>query len=676
MKAKISVLPASILLFSLMYLPMKEANSNSKFTSTLEGGVTVSYVTAPQNLTSALKITPNVSQDFSGYGLAFRIKNNILDGGGSPMFLYINETDSDRVAAKPGESYYLYSLDGAENQVAFRDGDNAIVLPASFDGYIYVPYSGMQILDGYGNGNKTMNYSSIYAIYLEVNTYYDAFSNFSIGGVEILKDGKSQMVLDPSKLNDLTYANYYSKDYNGEYINISHKSVGSGEVSSDIDFDKLSLSKNLDKGLQLSYKGAESDISAQWAIAPSVRTLGTNANALSIRIKNQVSITTPITMALKNRRNVLFYVNKETGKNIFFKSLDGSLSINSWRDWDSAITIPANFDGWMILPIQLFKTGESVDPTDVKQIVFSTSIFKNYDAFTSLTFGDLQIIEKDNKVSSYIDMKSLDDEQFNQTFVKLLNEDYINFVRYEKSSLLAYRKGDVKYLERIDHVKDDTELNSEFPVWSGGSKLTNTLVETYGGNKGIQVDIGEVIANNNIYGSFDVFPKYYTEDWTNWSDGGETKDQDAKGVTCYLKNLSRKEITINLEFEEMTKKNNQNIAERWNVQLGAMIMYYDINTKQEFIRVAKPSIVIPVGFEGYIRIDFSQYSVPSWCTIGDMQLDLSATMSGFFVTTDCSNNEGLSFVISDFGVYFNNTSISTLFEESNISIRNNMEDNL
>ena len=83
-----------------------------------------------------------------------------------------------------------------------------------------------------------------------------------------------------------------------------------------------------------------------------------------------------------------------------------------------------------------------------------------------------------------------------------------------------------------------------------------------------------------------------------------------------------------------------------------------------------------VGFEGYIRIDFSQYSVPSWCTIGDMQLDLSATMSGFFVTTDCSNNEGLSFVISDFGVYFNNTSISTLFEESNISIRNNMEDNL
>ena len=220
---------------------------------------------------------------------------------------------------------------------------------------------------------------------------------------------------------------------------------------------------------------------------------------------------------------------------------------------------------------------------------------------------------------------------------------------------------------------NDTELNSEFPVWSGGSKLTNKLVDTYDGHKGIQVDIGEVITNNNIYGSFDVFPKFYTEDWTNWADGGENNDQVAKGVTCYLKNLSRKEITINLEFEEMSKVNGKNVAERWNVQLGAMLMYYDINTHQEFIRVAKPSIVIPVGFEGYIRIDFSQYSVPAWCTVGDMQLDLNATMSGFFVTSDCSNNEGLSFVISDFGIYFNETKINTLFETSENSIRANME---
>ena len=327
----------------------------------------------------------------------------------------------------------------------------------------------------------------------------------------------------------------------------------------------------------------------------------------------------------------------------------------------------------MILPLNIFKTGTVADPTDVRQITFSTSVFKNYDAFTSLTFGDVQLIKQNSSVNALVSPSDLDDAGFESTYVKNSNEDYIKFNRYEAQKLVAERKGDVKYLERISHVTNDTELNSEFPVWSGGSKLTNKLVVTYDGHKGIQVEIGEVITNNNIYGSFDVFPKFYTEDWTNWADGGENNNQVAKGVTCYLKNLSRKEITINLEFEEMSKVNGKNVAERWNVQLGAMLMYYDINTHQEFIRVAKPSIVIPVGFEGYIRIDFSQYSVPAWCTVGDMQLDLNATMSGFFVTSDCSNNEGLSFVISDFGIYFNETKINTLFETSENSIRANME---
>ena len=74
-----------------------------------------------------------------------------------------------------------------------------------------------------------------------------------------------------------------------------------------------------------------------------------------------------------------------------------------------------------------------------------------------------------------------------------------------------------------------------------------------------------------------------------------------------------------------------------------------------------------------LELIFHKYSVPAWCTVGDMQLDLNATMSGFFVTSDCSNNEGLSFVISDFGIYFNETKINTLFETSENSIRANME---
>ncbi len=676
MKTKVHTLPVYLLFLSSLAgnTLYASAPSINPFSSTLDGGVTVSFKTASSNLCSDLKLMPNVSSDFTGDGFALRIKNHITSGDGSPMFLYLNETDSDRVNAKANGSYTLYSTSGEVTSCTYRSGDNALILPASFDGYIYVPYDGLEIKSGYGKGDKVMDYSSVYAVYLEVNTYYDAFSNFSLGGIEVLKDNEARKVLDPTLLNDLTYSNYYCKDYNGEYIILEHKSVGTGDVSTSIDYSKVALSENLNGGLQVSYNGAESDIIAQWGISPSLRDYGTDTDSLAIRIKNQTSISTPITIALKNRRGISFAVNKDTGFNVCFKEKDGVLSINSWRSWDSAVVIPSGFDGWMILPLDIFMTGTVADPSDVKQITFSTSVYKSYDAFTSLTVGDVQLIKDDESVDTLIDTSSLSDDDFSSTYVKIANEDYIKFERYTESKLVAERKGDVKYLERINHVSNDTELNSEFPVWSGGSKLTTTLVDTYDEHKGIRVDIGEVITNNNIYGSFDVFPKYYTEDWTNWADGGEEKNQEAKGITCYLKNLSRKEITINVEFEERTKVNGESVVERWNVQLGAMLMYYDINTKQEFIRMAKPSIVIPVGFEGYIRIDFSQYSVPAWCTVGDMQLDLNATMSGIFVTTDCSNNEGLSFVISDFGVYFNETKINTLFETSDKSIQANMED--
>lgn len=648
--------------------------ASDTFKATLEGGVKVSYSNSNTDLRATLLLKPNVTNDFSGEGISFRIKNHITSGNGSPLFIFLNETDSDRVQAGIGElnNYYLYSLDGTKESKNYREGDKAIILPASFDGYIYLPYQSFGLVNGYGNGNGAFSYDSVYGMYLEVNTFYDAFSSYSLGGLEVLNNNISNIVLDSKLLNDYTYTNYYCKDYNGKYINIEHESVGGGDISSDIDYSQAKLNGKLDKGLQVSYIGAESDIVSQFGIVPTIKNYGDDCLSLSFRIKNHTSISTPITIGVKNIKGTTYQVNKSVKKNIFFKTNDNIISINSWRDWDSAVVIPALFDGYMIIPFDLFNTVTAADKTDVRSIVFSTSVFKNYDAFTILTFGDIDIIKKDSSTLKLVNPSLLSNEEFASTYVKNLNEEYIRFTRYEEESLIAAREGDVKYLETFSHVKDDTELNKEFPVWTGGSKFTTSLVDTYNNKKGMQVDIGEVIPNNNIYGSINVFPKYYTSDWNNWSDGGVNHDQKAEGITCYLKNLSRKEIIMNLEFDEITKKNNKNITERWNVQLGAMIMYYDINTNQEFIRMAKPAIVIPIGFEGYIRIAFEQYSVPSWCTDGDLFLDVSQNMAGMYITSDCSNNEGLSFVISDCGIYYNKTQISSFFEESENSIKNNM----
>ena len=152
--------------------------------------------------------------------------------------------------------------------------------------------------------------SSDLGMYLEVNTFYDVFSSYSLGGLEVLNNNVSNIVLDSKLLNDYTYTNYYCKDYNGKYINIEHESVGGGDISSDIDYSKVKLNGKLDKGLQVSYIGAESDIVSQFGIVPTIKNYGDDCLSLSFRIKNHTSISTPITIGVKNRplnKNILHY---------------------------------------------------------------------------------------------------------------------------------------------------------------------------------------------------------------------------------------------------------------------------------------------------------------------------------------------------------------------------------
>lgn len=129
--------------------------ASDTFKATLEGGVKVSYSNSNTDLRATLLLKPNVTNDFSGEGISFRIKNHITSGNGSPLFIFLNETDSDRVQAGIGKlnNYYLYSLDGTKESKNYREGDKAIILPASFDGYIYLPYQSFGLVNGYGNGN-------------------------------------------------------------------------------------------------------------------------------------------------------------------------------------------------------------------------------------------------------------------------------------------------------------------------------------------------------------------------------------------------------------------------------------------------------------------------------------------------------------------------------------------
>lgn len=643
------------------------------FDGTLTGGCTLTYQKTETDLYCDFLVKPNVSKVFSGDGIAIRMKNNNTTGNGTNILIYINETDSDRAELTNGSAIEFYDLNGTKTN-ATVDNNHDIILPINFDGYVYLPYASFHLKDGYGSGNKSLTYAEVWGVYFELSCLYHSGANYTIGSIEVLNGTTATKVADPSILTDLNYNGYYLADYNGTYLNIDHDSTGTGGVVLDVDYTKLSYPGSIDGGCTVSFLGTSTDVSANYCIylQESVRHIGTDCDSIAIRIRNHTSISTPVTFMAQKSITEKYLIEKANG-DVFYLNDKNELSLNVWRAWDSALVIPPSFDGYVIIPVKVFNNAPS-DLT-IRNFSLFTSIKNGYDAFTNITYSDIIKIAKNGAVSMLQDASTLtSNTKFNQTYTKVAYADNIFFEVYKEAETLAKRVGDVKFLETFDHVTTDSTMNKEFPVWNAGGELTLTLDKSTGRNC-MKIEVGGTAAGvDNTYGSINIFPKSYTSDWNKWADGGENKNQKAQGLTFYLKSLSDKEGIINMEFDEIVKNyKGVNVTERWNVQLGAMIMFYDINTNEEFIRFAKPAIPVPVGFEGYVRIPFTEYQVPTWSTDGDGSLDLTGNMAGIYFTSNCADFEGLTILIGDIGIYYNKTVISTGFVESPISIKNNMK---
>jgi len=668
----------SLALFSLPFVLAStpqvsvQAVDSYNLSGDLNGGTNVSHVATTEDILSWYRIQPVVDNWGDGLGLSFRIKNNITSGGGSPIHIAINEKDSDRVQPNYNGGANLvsyYPLVGETTQSALRNFDSAVILPANFDGHMFIPFTAFSYV-GTSFGNGQFNLADIFAIYVGINTKYDAFSNYDLGDLELVKSDLSvSPILDLQTIQPGDFGNRIISDYNGINV-VFNRLEGVDSVQVDLDYATADLLGDLSLGANLSYL-PNNDMSA-FSVAK-IKPTDTNfggSEAVSIRVKNNTNINTPIDFSVHESSGEMFTINKTLG-DVYYKSLEGIVSTNAFRAWDSRLVIPASFDGFLVVPFtSLGLLGSQVndgvlDQSIIYAFFLGVSNYKDWDAFANYQIGDIEAIDGDGLVTMKTNMAALTSAEFELVFVKEVNiaDMLINRLPDLDQPPLANRFGDVKVLEDFNY-ETTAEIQSNYPVWSGGSTINNSLQDG-----AMRVDIGGVISGNNIYGSIDIFPKPKVSDWTVWNDGGVNADQAAQGVTFYVKNLSAREITINLEFEEKTG----DIYERWNIKYGAMIMLHDVSG-DEFIVHAKPVLAIPVGFEGWVRIDFSQYWVPSWCTWGDLQLDLTQPITGFFLTTDTTKNEGLSYLIDDIGVYYNKTVVSSLFYTPENSFAANMAD--
>ena len=138
--------------------------------------------------------------DFSGTGVYIRMKNYTAIE--TPITMKFNSTNGVGYGPKAGVNQTYYDKDGVEiTGSTARGWGNYLMLPANFDGFIYMNYS-TQMSKIFGDADKEFNPSSMWRVYIEYSGFYDSYADFAIG--DIFTDTKT--VLDTSALDETAFA--------------------------------------------------------------------------------------------------------------------------------------------------------------------------------------------------------------------------------------------------------------------------------------------------------------------------------------------------------------------------------------------------------------------------------------------------------------------------------------
>lgn len=580
-----------------------------------------------------------------------RVRNNSANAG--TIWSHINSRNNARVTLGKTKTYYTYDASGNNQTACTTDASGYIALAGGFDGFIQIPYASYEANTGWSSA--TFNNNDLYAVYFEGALVDADFGDLFTNAVS-LYDGSETLLAD-----------FSTKLVNDFSATLSMNDGYKTPTTTEFDYTEVAINDEVNGGGTISCKRdtmsndfAEVTITLDSAIDLS------SAFALTMRIK-----------AVSGSYPFFFYVCDENGNSLQLPantSTNKIKYINSTRDSvvncanggnDHTIMYPANADGTLLFEFEKLEAySGTIDLTNVKSFKISVAVF--YDYGFNCTFGDLGYITKSTK--TWTSILDASEKEFASTFSVTKFSDYISVVHY-KEAKYAPTQGDVKILNTLSY-KDDTELKNAV-TWNEGDNVCSYSVQ----DDAMKVHIGPYEIGHQ-YGSYMALlisndAKYDDYSFTRTNSKGTV--EYAKGLSIYVKNLSRKEIGINLQFDE---KITSSTFERW-IMKGYPAMYYayDINKDAEYtFYCTSDQFQIPVGFEGYVRLPFDQMQVPDWCipTAGvDQVLDITKWNQEFFLTSDNTRYEDLEFLIKDVGVYFNETSKGTLFDNSH-SIKTNM----
>ncbi len=632
----------------------------------LNGGLDVECpLTSDDHLAEFRIQLPVDKQDLSGDGIYIRVKNLTTLGYASPVSFYVNSTNAVRWSLIINSSITLYDAN-LENPTtgSTRDWGSYLLIPNGFDGHIFIPYSSMQYYAHYGTSSDFTK-NSVFALYFGFSTQYDGADHFQFG--DVFTD--SMVNVDCSAYTDAEFNNIYIADNLGTYLTMTRLANEGGDDHDTFDYTSVDYTGELNKGATFARKATpESDVLASMKIAFTSSKDFSDADDVVVRIKNNANANYPILIYLIDESGATLSSTAGKMTNVMF--YDTKIAAGVQGGNAASVKVPYGFDGNMIVPMSVFSG--TIDKTKVAAIKISFAPF--YDA-VNYVFGDIFTLnETTSTLTQIVDVSALTDSQFKANYT-LVDDDSVAYgliSRYTESVPSSWI-GDVKIIDSLNYATDD-ELKTNI-TWDSGDNVCSYNKQ----DDGMFVHIGPYEAGHTYgnYACLGMFDKGLTTDRkVMYREVNEEKEY-AKGITMYLKNLSKREIGITLQFDELATHDKGKSYERWAIVSYPSIYYaYDVKKDANYTFYAKSDqIQIPVGFEGYVRIPFSSYSVPSWChgtgyEGTDDVLNLDNFTGNFYLTSDTTRYEDLEFFIKNVGVYFNETSVG-IFDETH-TIKANM----
>lgn len=131
----------------------------------------------------------------------------------------------------------------------------------------------------------------------------------------------------------------------------------------------------------------------------------------------------------------------------------------------------------------------------------------------------------------------------------------------------------------------------------------------------------------------------------------------AKGITYWIKNTSYSQMGFRVEFDSLV--NGQ--LQRWQSLQCCRYMLFNTKTGEERMMMGKDkSVYIPAGFEGYVRIEFSQFGLPDWVTVAG-ELSDDNLVATFFMIANAARHHGDSYIVDSLGWYYSDVELTTTF---------------